>query len=97
MITLEKIGVYQRYAGDLDAWARRAAAVEKTVITDDEWRWMDALVQDLELVQAGLASRRYAERLAARLAESVNDPEALALLNALARVSCYGIDPSGAA
>jgi hypothetical protein len=83
MIDLEKIAIYKKFAGDIDGWARMASASEKAILTGDDWRQIDSFVQDFGLVQAGLASTRYAEKLHARIAESVSDAYTMAALKEL--------------
>jgi hypothetical protein len=77
MINLEK------FAGDIDGWARMASASERAILAGDDWRQIDSFVQDFGLVKAGLASKSYAEKLHARIAESVTDAETLAVLKEL--------------
>ncbi|WP_020483202.1 hypothetical protein [Methylomonas sp. MK1] len=83
MISLEKVAIYRKFAGDIDGWARMASASEKAILTGDDWRQIDSIAQDFGLVQAGLASTRYAENLHKRIAESVTDAETLAALKEL--------------
>ncbi|MDT4290410.1 hypothetical protein RO575_12635 [Methylomonas sp. MO1] len=83
MIGLEKVAIYRKFAGDIDGWARMASASEKAILTGDDWRQIDSIVQDFGLVQAGLASTRYVEKLHARIAESVSDAYTMAALKEL--------------
>ncbi|AMK77605.1 MULTISPECIES: hypothetical protein [Methylomonas] len=83
MINLEKVAIYRKFAGDIDGWARMASAAEKAMLTGDDWRQIDSFVQDFGLVKAGLASARYAEKLHARIVESITDAETLAALKEL--------------
>lgn len=83
MINLEKIAIYRKFAGDIDGWARMASATEKATLTGDDWLQIDSFVQDFGLLKAGLASKRYAEKLHTRIAESVTDAETLAALQEL--------------
>lgn len=46
MINNEKILIYKKYEGDLDAWARIGTLEEKKAMSDDDWYLIDNLIQD---------------------------------------------------
>lgn len=83
MITTEKIAIFKKFAGDIDGWARTAAAEEKAAISDADWYEIDGLIQDYALVKKGLASARYAEKLELRMQNAAPSPEDAAELKAL--------------
>lgn len=47
MINNEKILIYKKYEGNLDAWARIATLEEKKNMSDDDWYLIDDLIQDM--------------------------------------------------
>lgn len=47
MINNEKILIYKKYEGDLDAWARIATFEEKKAMSDDDWYLIDNLIQNV--------------------------------------------------
>ena len=59
MITTEKLKIFDKYKGDIDAFARVGRETEKKVITDYEWQLIDNLKQDIELINKGLSSSDY--------------------------------------
>ena len=59
MITIEKLKIFDKYKGDIDAFALVGRETENTVITDYEWQLIDNLKQDIELINKGLSSSDY--------------------------------------
>lgn len=47
MINNEKILIYKKYEGNLDAWARIATCEEKKAMSDDDWYLIDDLIQNV--------------------------------------------------
>lgn len=56
MITIEKLKIFDKYKGDIDAFARVGSETEKKVITDNEWQIIASSKQDIELINKGLSS-----------------------------------------
>jgi hypothetical protein len=56
MLTKEKIKVYISYNGDIDMWVRTGKANDKTVMNNSDWAMIEQLLQDIHLVEKGLAS-----------------------------------------
>lgn len=67
MLNTEKIGLYRKYAGDIDGFARAGDAEARAVITDDDWFLIDSLVQKLFLVKSGRASPEFSRQLLAEV------------------------------
>lgn len=67
MVTENKIKVYKRYDGDIDVWARSGSKKEKSIMTDEDWYVIDGLIQDLSMVEKGLASSDFNENLNVKL------------------------------
>ncbi len=70
MITLRKIEIYRKFSGDIDHFARVGSHQDKIDISDKEWSLIDSLLQDLELVDKGLAADTFVKRLDERIKES---------------------------
>ncbi len=43
VLTLEKLAVYQRFGGDIDAWARTSGPGDASGMTDQDWIQVDEL------------------------------------------------------
>ena len=61
MLTKEKIKVYISYNGDIDMWVRTGKANDKTVMNNSDWAMIEQLLQDIHLVEKGLASPEYSK------------------------------------
>jgi Spy/CpxP family protein refolding chaperone len=85
MITVAKIKVYQRFAGDIDGFARGGTPAEKGAITGEEWSQIEQLLQRLSLMKNMPVADSYRSETTQLLSASVSDEAALAELNKLAR------------
>lgn len=59
MITDEKLTVYQRFGGDIDAWVRAATPYEKRLMTDEDWADISEILLRLAIVKSGQAADDY--------------------------------------
>ncbi|POZ50303.1 hypothetical protein [Methylovulum psychrotolerans] len=82
MITSEKIKIYAHYYGDSDMWARRAKSSEKAILSND-WYLIGSLIQEIELVNKGLASEKFTLNLKKHLIESCDNQETIRQLESL--------------
>ncbi len=87
MITAEKINIYLKYRGDIDAWARLAKNREAKIMTDSDWQLIDDFIQITQLVESGKASNGFEEKLKRNLEVGVSKDEALKMIYKLARKS----------
>lgn len=55
MIDNNKIQIYKKYEGNLDAWARIASLEEKKAMVDDDWYLIDNLIQDVIISKSDIA------------------------------------------
>lgn len=85
MLTLDKLGVHQRFNGDLDGWARITGGRDASGMRDEDWFLIDELLQELALVASGQASPAYAEALERRLLDVTADDATRHALRELAR------------
>lgn len=67
MITTEKLKIFDKYKGDIDAFARVGRETEKTVLTDNEWQLIDSFKQDVELINKGLSSSDFNSKTIAQI------------------------------
>ena len=86
MISKQKLNIYNKYKGDIDAWSRSGSKKEKEVISDDEWFLIDELLQDLQLVEKGLASESFIKDFNSRL-NSNCDYETISKLKLMVKTS----------
>ena len=67
MITTEKLKIFDKYKGDIDAFARVGRETEKTVLTNNEWQLIDSFKQDIELINKGLSSSDFNSKTIAQI------------------------------
>lgn len=85
MIDLEQVAIFKKFNGELDARTRMADSAERDLVSEDAWRQIERLLQDLYLVDAGLASQHYRHQLDVRLRETCRDAATVDAIRALAR------------
>ena len=73
MISGEKLRIYDKFNGDVDGFSRGGSQIEKSSISDQDWRLIDELIQSLTMVKQGLVSRDFEARVRERLSEVVQD------------------------
>jgi hypothetical protein len=76
MITKEKLTMFKYYNGDIDAFGHGPKR-DKKVISENEFHVIDNLIQDIRLVQKGLAGNEYETELNKRLEESCDTSETI--------------------
>lgn len=67
MITTEKLKIFDKYKGDIDAFARIGRETEKTVLTDNDWQLIDSFKQDIVLINKGLSSSDFNSKTIAQI------------------------------
>ena len=75
MITRDKLRIYEKYDGDTDGFARGSKISERGILTDQDWRFIDEILQRLRIVQSGLGSTDFGEQTRASLMEAVHDEQ----------------------
>jgi len=85
MITREKLRIYEKFAGDIDGFARGSKPSEREFMTDQDWRLIGELLQGLAIVQSGLASGDFEARVRTRAVELAQDEDVYARLFQLSR------------
>lgn len=84
MITKEKLLIYARYDGDIDAWVRCGTRKEHALMEDQDWHLIDGLVQDLELIEKELAAESFIEKVNVELTHVCDSEETVLQLRKLA-------------
>lgn len=87
MITNAAIQVYQEFNGDPGGFARSGTRAQRDVLPEGEWGLLLDFIQDLQLVQQGLVSPSYADRLEQRLRTHCSGPEVISALTGIAKDS----------
>jgi hypothetical protein len=82
IITKDKLALYKRFGGDIDAWARSQNS--KGLMNDDDWLLIESLVQDILLIHNGNASIEYTEKVNANLKVSCDSDETIRQLKKIA-------------
>ena len=59
MITLERLKIYKKYSGNIESWDRFGKKKDKGFLEYEEWELIDELIQNIELVEKGLASESF--------------------------------------
>ncbi|WP_342644622.1 hypothetical protein [Mucilaginibacter sp. CSA2-8R] len=84
MITTEKLNIYQRFNGDSHEWGQFGSEADKAAMDDDDWMIIDGLVQDICLVNTGLAADALIKSVDEKLDEYCADEYAIHALKSLA-------------
>lgn len=87
MITKASLAVYERYAGDIDGWARVGDSEEKKVMSDEIWSEIDWLRSEISALRKGQVSEAYGNEIKEKLtATTENADTAQHLLEMLERI-----------
>ena len=54
MLSIRHLEVYDSFHGDIDGWARSG---DTSIINDADWYLIDELLQDLNMLKSGFASK----------------------------------------
>lgn len=73
MITAEKLKVFEKYLGSVDAWARLGSPEEKELLKDADWYNISNAIQHLTILKKGLASPQDNEVINQVLAQQSGD------------------------
>ncbi|MBK0403175.1 hypothetical protein I5M27_09275 [Adhaeribacter sp. BT258] len=70
-ITIKHVQIFEKYLGDDDGFARSGTGKEKEYFQKGEWALIGNIIQDLELIENGLASKKYEEEINRNLQEEL--------------------------
>ena len=82
IITKDKLALYKRFGGGIDAWARSQNS--KGLMSGDDWLLIETLVQNILLIHNGNASIEYIEKANAKLKVSCDSDETIGQLKKMA-------------
>lgn len=80
------MSIYKAYNGDGDGFVRSASIEEKASMSYEDWRLIDNFLQDIYLVQKGIASHEFSQELCRRLREKVENKTVIDRLIELANM-----------
>ncbi len=83
MINIEKIKIYNSYRGDVDGFGR-ASNRDKRIIDSSEFSFIESIIQDIKLIEKGLASENYISLVNKKLLENCNDMDTINYLKSSA-------------
>jgi hypothetical protein len=84
MITKAAVQVYREFNGNPNGYAQAVTPAQRAVLPERDWTLILDFIQDLYLVQQGLASPDYTARLERRLHDHCSGHEVIAALTGLA-------------
>ncbi len=81
MITLDHLKIFYKYGGDSDGFARMGSKKDKELMHNNYWYLIDNFQQNIELINKGLASDSFEEKVLSDLNEYVDSEVRDHLLN----------------
>ena len=87
MVTLEKLGIFKRFCGDPDWFARSANERERQMLSDEEWYLIETLLQDATVLVRDLGSPNRSAEANQRLTENC---ESVEVINEIKRLATVG-------
>ncbi|MGZ8537553.1 MAG: hypothetical protein ACXWV9_04770 [Flavisolibacter sp.] len=73
MITTQKLSLYRKYEGQGDRFLVSAWPWQRHKISPDDWKMIEQLIQDIKLMDRGLASDSYKEGLLEKINANCED------------------------
>lgn len=86
MITQAHIEIYMKYEGDGDGFIRCSTLKEKTIMNYKHWSLIDNFVQDLNLIEKGLASESFIKSVEEKIRENCDSEKTVEELKQMARI-----------
>ena len=80
MLTIDKIRVYEKYGGDYDHYSVYSETKPGFIVDGVEWMLIKDLAHEMFIVQSGLASAEFKERLRIRLIENCDNEHTIEYL-----------------
>jgi hypothetical protein len=77
MITIEKLNEYEKYHGYYDGFYMQKVKNGTNITTNDEWRLIGDLLQDIWITRNKLASNEFSEKLNERLKKNCDSKETI--------------------
>lgn len=85
MITEKKLALYRKYKGNADMFQMAALPWQRNKIQQEDWTLISQLIQDLKLVNNGLAAESYKEAVLDRMKANCEDEKTIEALRKLAK------------
>ncbi len=85
MITLEKLKVYDKYAGDIDHLQRMNNDYDKKLMIDDDWFLISEFIQDIGLIKRKLTSKEYEKNVSEKITKYVENEITISKLKNLSQ------------
>lgn len=83
MITRDKLNIYKKYNGNGDAWARSGRKKERAIMEDKDWSMIERFIQDLKLIEKGLAAEVYINDVHNRMTDNCDSTETIEEIKAM--------------
>lgn len=80
MITKDKLRIYEKYKGHIERWDRSGKKKDKGFLTYNEFDFIAQLIQELLLVERGLASEGYKSQTMDKLHNACDSEETKQML-----------------
>lgn len=80
MITKIKLNIYVKYHGDIDAFSRIGTDIEKQILNDKDWIFIDDLIQDIRLSKNHILSKERESELHKKIERNLEDKDTLKIL-----------------
>lgn len=87
MITASKLNEYENYHGNYDGFYLQKVKTGTNITNNDEWYLIKDLIQDLILVQKGLSTQDFAEKVNKKILENCDSIETIKKMKLLAKIS----------
>lgn len=85
MITKEHLEIYKKYKGDGDGFIRCATLQERAIMDYEHWSLIDDLIQNLNLIDNGLASDSFIESTRKKMKINCENEETIYFLKAISQ------------
>lgn len=85
MITIKKLKIFKKNNGDGDMWLKTTWPWQRNTMTADDWTLIGELIDDIKLVERGLASESYKEGVLEKVNANCEDEETVKALETLSK------------
>lgn len=75
MININKLKIYNKYKDDLDRWVRSGTKSERAIIADDDFYFIEELINCIILVNRKLAGEPLIEKTEKQIKENIENKE----------------------
>lgn len=86
MITNKHIEIYKQYKGDDDGFVSCSTLKEKAIMDYRHWSLIDNFVQDLNLIEKGLASDSFIQSVEIKIRENFDNENTIEELKQMIKI-----------